>query len=346
LTERAHKHPLWLKQLTREELADWLAQQQEPPYRARQLFHWLYRRLAADFAAMTDLPAATRQRLAQGMAQVDALRPAACQESADGSIKLAFSLYDRRVIESVLIPHRERTTVCVSSQVGCGYGCRLCATGQLGFSRNLYAAEIVDQVVQAQRQGGRRISNVVFMGMGEPLANYDQVLRAVRLLNDREGLGIAARHIAISTCGLPPQMRRLAGEKLQLHLAVSLHAPSDELRSQLLPINRRYPLRQVLQAARHYAERTGRKVTFQYTLIGGVNDSPAQARRLAGLVRGMPCLVNLIPLNQALEGYRPPERPAVTRFRAELAAAGVEVAVRRSYGADIRGACGQLAAAL
>jgi len=341
----AGKHPLWPKGMTLPELADWLGEHEVEPYRARQLFHWLYRRLAGDLAQMTDLPAPLRVELSR-LVVVDALKLAAAKHSEDGSTKLAFTLYDGARIESVLIPHRDRTTVCVSSQVGCGYGCRLCATGRLGLARNLYAAEIVDQVVHAARQAGRRITNVVFMGMGEPLANYEQVLRAVRLMNDPEGLGIAARHIAISTCGLPAQMRRLAGEKLQLHLAVSLHAPTDELRDQLMPINRRYPLRQVLAAARHYLERTGRKITFQYTLIGGVNDTTGEARRLAELVRGMRAVVNLIPLNAAVAAYRPPAPEALERFRGTLAAAGVEVAVRRSYGGDVHGACGQLVGAL
>jgi len=339
------RHPTWLKGMTREEMAEWLESLGGEPYRARQIFHWLYRRLASDTDQMTDLPAALRAEIASE-ASVDALRLLQARESADGSTALAFRLFDDRAVEAVLIPHERRTTVCVSSQVGCGFGCSLCATGRLGFSRNLFAAEIVDQVVQCQRRAGGRVTNVVFMGMGEPLANYDQVLRAVRLLNDPEGLHIAARHIAISTCGLPPMIRRLAGENLQVHLAVSLHAASDEVRNRLVPINRRYNLRLVVDAARYFMQRTGRKVTFQYTLIAGVNDTPAQARRLASLLQGVRAVVNLIPLNAAVEGYQPPTPEAVTRFRTALATLGLEVAVRHSYGQDVRGACGQLVGAL
>jgi 23S rRNA (adenine2503-C2)-methyltransferase len=321
----------------------------EPRYRARQLFSWLHR--GASFDQMSDLPEPLRGRLAQ-TARAGTLRVVTREEAPDGSARFAFRTDDGHLIETVLIPHRARTTVCVSSQIGCAFGCGFCATGKQGLTRSLRAGEMVEQVVRVQselggrqapveRAGRRRVTNVVFMGMGEPLANYDAVLKAVALLNDERGLRIGARHIAISTCGLPDQIRRLAGEGIQLALAISLHGATDAVRERLVPIGRKHSIAQVMAAARYYVERTGRKVVFAYVVVPGVNDTPEQATRLAALLRGLPSVVNVIPRNPLGEASRP-DPDAAFRFARLLQARGLSAVVRRSRGAEVLGACGQL----
>jgi 23S rRNA (adenine2503-C2)-methyltransferase len=330
-----------LLSLAPDELALFVRGLGEPAYRAGQLFSWLHR--GAPFEHMTDLPRPMRGRLSElavpGVLALDARR-----EAPDGAAKLAFRTPDDQLIEAVLIPHRARTTVCVSSQIGCAFGCRFCATGRQGFVRDLTPGEIVAQVVRVQHAiRPARVGNIVFMGMGEPLANYQAVVKAVRLLNHPDGINVGARHIAISTCGLPGEIRRLADEGVQVALAISLHAATDDVRTQLVPINRTHPIADVVAAARHYAERTGRKVAFQYVVVPDLNDTPAEARRLAALTRELPCMVNLIPQNPLSEGGRADPRPAL-RFAGRLKRAGVAVAVRRSRGAEVLGACGQLRA--
>lgn len=338
-----------VKGLFPEELAALLAPLGAPAFRAKQLFGWMHRRLATDFAQMTDLPAALRAQLAEHF-RLTALREVSRAEAPDGATRFLFALADDNTVESVYIPTATRNTVCVSSQVGCPFGCKFCATGQSGFKRNLSAAEIVDQVyrVQAALPAGRRISNVVYMGMGEPLGNYEQTLRSVRLLLHPQGLDLAQRHITLSTVGIVPGIERLADEGLQVNLAISLHAPTQEGRLKLLPIAKKYPLDELIAAARRYVNRTGRKVTFEYTVVPGSNDSPEDARRLAALVRGLQALVNVIPLNLN-EGMMPglklsPEEliAAAERFTARLRGYHVEAALRRSRGEEVTGACGQL----
>jgi 23S rRNA (adenine2503-C2)-methyltransferase len=311
-------------------------------YRARQILRWVYRRGVCDFSRMSDLPQPLREELARSLA-VNPLHLSATRRARDGSAKLSFRLPDAAGIEAVIMPYDTRATACISSQVGCAYNCAFCATGALGPGRDLTPAEIVGQVLHARAASAARVSNVVFMGMGEPLANYDAVIKAVRIMNQRACLNIGARHIAISTCGLPQQMRRLAAEDLGVHLAVSLNAPNDKLRSQLMPINRRHAVGEVIAAAREYAARTGRKVSFEYCLLEGVNDSPTQAAAVARLIHGFPCMVNLILYNQARGGFRRPRPAAVAAFRRALEERGVEVALRRSFGAEVAAACGQLA---
>jgi len=324
------------------ELEQFLSASGHDPYRARQVLRWAYRRGAHDFADMSDLPQALREQLAANAA-VHPLVEVARREARDGSLKLSLRLPDGAEVETVLMPYARRATACISSQVGCGYRCAFCATGGMGLERDLTTAEIVGQLLCARAAGTGHLSNVVFMGMGEPLANYEAVIKAVRIINHPACLNIGARHIAISTCGLPPQMRRLAAEGLGLHLAVSLNAPDDALRNQLMPVNRRHPLGDVIAAAREYAARTGRKVSFEYCLLAGVNDAPAQATALAKLVRGLPAMVNLIPYNAARGPFRRPDAAAVHAFRRELERRGAEVAVRRSFGEEVAAACGQLA---
>ena len=327
--------------LDREGLAELLADQ--PPYRVAQVWRGLYRGLRRP-GEMTDLPPGLRDRLEA------ALPPALSQlgsSVADGgdTRKWLWALADGARVETVLMHYRDRSTVCVSSQAGCAMGCSFCATGQSGFSRHLSSGEIVEQVVAASRESreaGRRLTNVVFMGMGEPLANYDRVWSAVTRIHGE--LGLSARHLTISTVGIAPGVRRLAGEALPVNLAVSLHAASDELRDRLVPINRRYPLGTLLSACRHYLAAKGRRLSFEWALIDGVNDTAADADALAGIARPLGAHVNLIPLNPT-PGYprigSPPS--VVSSFAGRLRATGVNVTLRRNRGTDIDAACGQLA---
>ncbi len=342
-----------LYDLSLQELGAHIEAAGEPRYRARQVWEWAYRRYAASYDEMTNLPATLRERLADEI-PFPAIRVVAELTSDDGlTRKRLIRLYDGKLIESVLMLYdprgdsRGRATACVSSQVGCALGCVFCATGQAGFERNLTAGEIVVQVVGFARDqaeaAGRPLTNVVFMGMGEPLANYRAVWRAVETLNSSDGMRIAARHITISTVGLIPGIRKLAGEPLQVGLAVSLHAPDEALRERLIPTAHRYPLPQIIDACRDYIARTGRRITFEYCLMDGVNDDPAQARALADLLRGMLCHVNVIPVNPTPdESIRRPSRARTLAFQRELAARGVPCTVRVEKGGEISAACGQL----
>jgi 23S rRNA (adenine2503-C2)-methyltransferase len=345
------KPPRHLAELTEGERIDAVVALGEKPFRARQLSVHYFERLVVEAAAMTDLPAASKDRL------VDALLPQlvhpARVQTCDGgdTVKTAWQLYDGALVESVLMRYPERITVCASSQAGCGMGCPFCATGQAGLTRNLSAAEIVEQVVACARSvAPDRVSNVVFMGMGEPLANYAALLTAVRALLAPQplGLGLSGRGITVSTVGLVPAMDRLAAEGLPLTLALSLHAPDDALRDELVPINTRWPVAQVLDAARRYADTTGRRVSIEYALIREVNDQAWRAERLARELnrRGMGWVhVNPIPLNPT-PGSRWTASDAGVQdtFVARLRAAGVPTTVRDTRGREIDGACGQLAA--
>jgi 23S rRNA (adenine2503-C2)-methyltransferase len=326
-----------------------------PAYRADQLSRHYFARLNSDGAAMTDLPAAVREPLVQALLPT-LLHPVQTQQCDEGETrKTVWRLYDGALLESVLMRYPDRVTVCVSSQAGCGMACPFCATGQGGLTRNLSAAEIVDQVVAAARYADRgqlgagpaRLDNVVFMGMGEPLANYAAVRTALRRLTEPQpsGLGLGQRHITVSTVGLVPAIDRLAAEDLQVTLAISLHAPDDELRNTLVPVNNRWPVTEVLDAGWRYAARTGRRVSIEYALIRDVNDQAARARLLGGLLRGRPAHVNLIPLNPTPgSAWTASRRRDADRFRRILTDAGVTVTVRDTRGREIDGACGQLAA--
>ena len=336
-----------LKGLFPDELSAMLAATGAPSFRGAQLFAWMHRRLAADFTEMTDLPAVMRDELQEhfSLTMLSITNQAA---ATDGAVKYLFALEDGQTIETVMIPEPSRVTVCVSTMVGCPFGCIFCATGQGGFTRNLTAAEIIEQVYRVQIAAGGRVTNVVYMGMGEPLANYDAVLRSVRLLIHPRGLNLAQRHITLSTVGLTPGIERLAAEGLQVNLALSLHAPTQAGRLRLLPIAKKYPLEEVMAAMRNYVKLTGRKVTFEYTVLPGMNDTAADAAELASQVHHLQCLVNVIPLNP-LEGLPPgskaPARElqaAAQRFTDALSRLGVEATLRRSRGGEIAGACGQL----
>ena len=314
-----------------------------PAFRARQILHALYQPVPA-FRDMTNLPAPLRERLAASFADLDATAALVETGQADvGTAKLLLRLFDGQLVESVVIPARDRATVCVSSQVGCAFHCAFCASGAMGFTRNLSRGEIIAQALRAHMLLGRRPDNVVFMGIGEPMANYGEVLAAIRVLNAPDGLGIGARRITVSTCGVVPGIRRLANEGIQIELSVSLHAPTDAQRSELMPVNRRWPLAELLPACADYTASTDRIVTFEYTLVRGFNDAPCDARALVALLRGLKCRVNLIPLNPT--PHFPGERPddaTLRGFRDFLMAAHINTTLRVSRGGGIDAACGQL----
>ena len=310
-----------------------------PRYRAGQVFRWLQRGVR-DFGEMTDLPASLRDKLEAAYF----LAPPQVQRkqvsAADGTVKYLWRLADGNAVESVVMRYRYGNTVCISSQVGCRQGCVFCASTGLGFVRNLQAGEMLDQVLWSGLDSGAAITGVVLMGIGEPLENYEQVLRFLKLANDSQGLNIGMRHVSLSTCGLVPAILRLAEEDLQLTLSVSLHAPDDETRRKLMPIAAKYDLITLMDACAAYYQRTGRRLSFEYALIRGVNDSPAQAALLADWMKRVHGHVNLIPLNKVTGS---PLTPGDTRaFSKRLTELGVNVTVRRRLGADIDAACGQL----
>jgi 23S rRNA (adenine2503-C2)-methyltransferase len=334
--------------LTRGGMESFVAGMGEKPFRARQLMKWLYRRATHDFAAMTDLGKGLRDRLAQ-VAEVHVPEVVLTQVSADGTRKWLLRLDSGQAIEMVFIPEPGRGTLCISSQLGCAMDCTFCSTAQQGFNRNLSTAEILGQVWVANRElgyspdGDRVITNVVFMGMGEPLANYRNVVPAAEIMMDDLGLDISRRRVTISTSGLVPQMRRIADET-NVALAVSLHAPNDELRNVLVPINRRHPIKDLLEACWHYVERqNARNVTFEYVMLDGVNDGAQHARELVQLLRNKPAKLNLIPFNP-FPGtqYRRSTEEAIGRFRDLVIKGGVMATIRRTRGDDIDAACGQL----
>ncbi|MCL6635982.1 MAG: 23S rRNA (adenine(2503)-C(2))-methyltransferase RlmN, partial [Peptococcaceae bacterium] len=332
-----------LKDLTLPELESFLGGLGAGKYRAGQVARWIFQKGVASFQEMTDISLDLRERLAAA-ARLSRPEILARQVSKRGdTVKYLFGLGDGRAVESVFMKHGYGRTACVSTQVGCRMGCRLCASGLEGLVRNLSPGEIYDQVLSIQRDLGERVSHVVIMGSGEPLDNYRATLAFIRNIGAPYGLHIGYRHITVSTCGLVPQIRALAEEKLPVTLAVSLHAPNDPLRDTLVPLNRRYPLNELLAACRRYIEAAGRRVTFEYALIAGVNDSPEQAGELGRLLKGMLCHVNLIPANEVLErGVKPSPPKQVEQFKKVLEKMGVNATVRRELGADIDAACGQL----
>ena len=324
----------------------------EKPFRARQLFRWLHRLGAATLEEMTDLPRPFRASLA-ARATLTTLERASEQRSVDGTIKWTWRTGDGKLVESVYMPEPDRKTLCVSTQVGCALGCTFCMTGTLGLARHLTAGEIADQVHRANRRlvelgegpAPRPLTNLVFMGMGEPLHNFDGLKAALDLLLDEDGPNFSHRHVTVSTSGLVPMMRRL-GEETQVKLAVSLNATTDAQRDALMPVNRRWPIGELLAACRTFPMRQGRRITFEYVLLGGVNDADADARRLAGLVAGIPAKVNLIPYNDNPGlGFQAPAPARVEAFHRILVDRHVTAVVRKNRGGDIAAACGQLAAA-
>lgn len=335
-----------LYELPRQELTELVLGWGEPAFRAQQIWHWLYRQLATSLTEMHNLPPALRERMERQVV-VGQPKLVAARKSADGEAeKWLLEMADGETVETVLMSYDRGDTLCISSQVGCAMGCLFCATGQMGFRRHLSSGEIVAQAVASERElrrKGRRLKNLVFMGMGEPLHNYAATVEAIRCLIDPDGFGLGARRVTVSTVGLAPQIRRLADEEWQVGLAISLHAATDEERSRLIPAARGWSVVELVAAGRHYWERTGRRVTFECALIQGENDTLKQAEALSRLVSDMPCHVNLIPLN-ATAGYvgqgSSPKR--VNRFCQVLTRHGVSCTVRLRRGTDIEAGCGQL----
>ena len=332
--------------LRREEIAQFCAELGQPQYRAGQVWQWLYHRFAESFGAMKNIPEALRLALEEHFAIDPLVVIRRQEEGGPGSTsKHLVRLRDNESIELVFIPAKGKTTLCLSSQVGCKYKCAFCASGQAGFHRNLECGEMVGEVAYAARQLGGPPAHVVFMGMGEPFDNYDNVLKAIRIINDADGLSVGARKITISTCGIIPGIERLATEGLQVELSVSLHAPDNELRSRLMPVNKLYPLADLLSACRKYAEATGRLITFEYTLVKGVNDSREQARQLAALLSSLHCRVNLIMLSPVAGFAGATPMPETAKmFVNVLERASINATIRISKGGNIQAACGQLRA--
>ncbi len=332
-----------IKSLSFEELARWIAACGEPSYRAKQLYEWMHVKKAASFSAMTNLPKKMREELANRCVYT-ALTPVRIQQSKeDGTRKYLFELPDKKMIESVWMRYHHGNSVCVSSQVGCRMGCKFCASTLNGVERNLTAGEMLDQVYRIEEDTLERVSNVVIMGMGEPLDNYDNVIRFIRMLSDERGLHISQRNITLSTCGLVPRIYDLADENLTITLAVSLHAATQDVRERLMPVAKRYGLDELVEACRYYFEKTGRRLTFEYALIAGKNDRDEDAQALKKLLSDAFAHVNLIPVNPVTErGFLPPKQPAAAFFAHRLEKYGINVTIRRSMGRDIDGACGQL----
>lgn len=314
-----------------------------PNYRAQQVFDWLHAKGAVQYAEMTNLPRSLQETLCRTLPIYGCELQCKQVSALDSTIKFLFSLHDGCLIESVLMHYNYGYSICISSQVGCKMACVFCASAKNGFVRNLTAGEMLSQIHAAQKETGVTISRVVLMGMGEPLDNYENMLRFLHLVNDANGLHISMRHITLSTCGIVPRIDELCKENLQLTLSVSLHAPNDELRARLMPVNRSYPLTQLLHSCREYAHNTKRRVSFEYALLQGENDSDAHAAQLADLLKGMLCHVNLIPVNPTGESeIRPASRKQTERFQFILNQNGCSATIRRTLGADIDAACGLL----
>ena len=325
-----------------DELSAWMGEHGQPAYRTGQVFRWLARGVVS-YDAMTDLSRDLRAKLAADFRLDGLVEERRLVSADDGTTKYIFRLHDGNVIESVLMKYHHGYSVCISSQAGCRMGCTFCASTGAGFGRNLSSGEMLAQVALIGADCGARISNVVVMGIGEPLDNYENLVRFLRLANDERGLGIGMRHISVSTCGCVPQMVDFTDEGLPVTLSVSLHAPNDEIRRRLMPIARTYPIDRLLDACRRHVEKTGRRISFEYSLFAGVNDRPEHARELARRLRGLQCHVNLIPANEFAGGlYKRSRAEDVRTFQEILTGEGINATVRRELGTDIEAACGQL----
>jgi 23S rRNA (adenine2503-C2)-methyltransferase len=333
------------------QLQEEMASIAEPAYRARQLRQQVYKKLAWSFDEMSDLPLLLRTALAEKY-RLHSIAPFEMVKSRNDTVKILFKLVDGETIETALMNYshqagKNRNTVCVSTQVGCAIGCPFCATGQQGFKRNLTSGEIVDQVLYCARYlkdaGEDKVTNIVFMGMGEPLSNYENLLQAIEIVNSADMFALGARNMTLSTSGLIPQIRRLSKENLQIGLSISLHAADDNLRNRLVPVNKKYPVRELMSACREYFDVTGRRISFEYALFTGINDSPVHAAALAQLLKGFNCHVNLIPSNNTANSlYHAPSADVVQSFKQELEKQGINATVRQSRGQDINAGCGQL----
>ena len=332
-----------LKSLSFEELQEEFAILGEPKFRVSQVYDWMHKKCVSDIDEMTNLSKALREKLKEKY-EFTSLRMARMQESEiDGTRKFLFELSDGNFIESVWMKYHHGNSVCISSQVGCRMGCKFCASTLDGLERNLLPGEMLDQIYRISQITGERVSNIVVMGSGEPMDNYDNVLKFLKMISDERGLCISQRNITVSTCGIVPGIRKLAEEKLQITLAISLHAPTDEKRKALMPIANSYSLAEVMDACRFYFDKTGRRISFEYALVKGVNDREEEVAELTSLLKGMNCHINLIPVNPIKErDYRSTDRTNVLNFQNKLEKNGINVTIRREMGRDIDGACGQL----
>ena len=331
-----------IKSMNMEELKELMVQIGEKPFRAKQIYGWLHEHLVTSYDEMANIPKSLKEKLKDY--PITVLEELDVQTSkVDGTRKYLFRLSDGNMIESVLMRYKYGNSVCISSQAGCRMGCRFCASTIGGLTRNLLPSEMLDQIYRIQKLTGERVSNVVVMGSGEPLDNYDNLLVFLRMLTDENGLNISQRNVTVSTCGIVPKMYELAEEKLQITLSVSLHAPDDETRSSIMPVNDAYPVERLMQACRYYFDTTGRRISYEYMMARDKTDRPWQAEKLAKLLRGRPGHVNLIPLNEVEESPLSPSKPeTVRRFQQALEKRGVTATVRRRLGPDIDAACGQL----
>jgi len=332
-----------IKDLTLKELEQVLLNWKQGSFHARQIFSWLYKKGVTNFDAMSDLPSDLRTRLKESF-YILSLKLIKRIKSYDGTEKFLFALKDDNLIEAVIIPAERRITGCISTQVGCKFACRFCASGLLGFKRNLSCGEMLDEALYLKNNApDNKITHLVFMGIGEPLDNYDHVLRAIRIINSRYSFNIGARRITISTCGIVPGIKRLSAEGLQIELSVSLHAADDKTRSQIMPINKKYPLKALIEACKDYIRKTNRQITFEYVLIKGMNYDLQNAQNLIKILKGLNCKVNLIPCNAIKElKVEPPKKSEILLFRDYLLKSGINVTLRRPRGQDIEAACGQL----
>lgn len=332
-----------IKSMNVPELEGLLAHWGQPKFRAKQIFSWLHDKRVLTFGEMTNLPAALREKLETECAITSLEVERKLVSQLDGTVKYLYRLPDGQHVESVRMQYEHGISLCISSQVGCKMGCAFCASTKAGFVRNLTASEILEQVYAAGRDAGERIGSIVMMGIGEPLDNFDNVMRFLELVADPNGLNLSHRHISLSTCGVVDRIRELAEKDLQITLSISLHATDDQARSAIMPVNRRWQIGELLDACREYTDRTHRRISYEYALISGVNDSRRQAEELAGLLKGMLCHVNLIPVNYVREaGYEKSPRKRVYEFQKVLNDRGINATVRRTLGADINAACGQL----
>ena len=333
-----------LASITKMEMEQLIEALSEPKFRAGQLYDWIHKKGASSFEEMSNVPKKLKEKLIEEGYDFQVPKILEYQESKiDGTRKYLFELHDHQVVESVLMKYKHGNSVCISSQVGCKMGCAFCASTLDGWLRNLSSGEMLEQIYQIQKDSKERVSNVVVMGTGEPLDNYDNLLQFIRQLSDENGLNISQRNITVSTCGLVPKIRQLAEEKLQITLALSLHASSQEERMKLMPIANTYDIYEVLDACRYYFDKTGRRISFEYSLVAGVNDSTEDAEKLKHLIGDMNCHVNLIPVNPIKERtFKQPDRENIRRFQNKLENSGINVTIRREMGRDIDGACGQL----
>ena len=331
-----------LRSMTEPELRQVLTKLNQPAFRAKQLFSWLHKGVRS-FDEMTNLPKALRDGLAKDYPLLPPQVVRKQESKQDGTIKYLWKLHDGNCVETVLMRYHYGNTVCISTEVGCRMGCAFCASTLGGLVRRLEPREMLEQVLFTQLDSGMPISHIVLMGIGEPLDNFDNVLRFLDLVNDPNGMNISMRHISLSTCGLVPKILELAEKKLQLTLSVSLHAPTDEIRNTIMPVNKAYPVAQLMEACRQYYTMTNRRISFEYAMINGVNDTPAAAKTLLKLLKGLPAHMNLIPLNHVEESpLKPSTRKAVFEFQKILEQGGVPATVRRTLGGDIDASCGQL----